>query len=180
MGCPFGAFVQLLFLMGQRRNEVASMHWEDLDLEDGLWTLPAERNKSNRAHVVPLSPQVVSILKSIPRTHAVLVFPARGRDNPISGFSKWKRKLDSLSGASDWTLHDIRRTFSTGLAELGVRIEVTERILNHQSGALGGVAGVYNRFEYLPEKRVSLERWSDHVAELVERVEEQHEALMAN
>ena len=163
MGYPFGAVVKLLLLTGQRRDEVASMRWDDLDLEGCLWTLPAERNKSNREHVVPLTPQMVSILKSIPCTHAVLVFPARGRDNPISGFSKWKRKLDSLSGTSGWTLHDIRRTFSTGLAELGVRIEVTERILNHSTGTLGGVAGVYNRFGYLSEMRQGLERWSDHI-----------------
>jgi integrase len=160
MGYPFGTVVKLLFLTAQRRDEVASMRWSDLDLEGCLWTLPADRNKSKHEHVIPLTPQVVSILKSIPRTHAVLIFPARGRDNPISGFSKWKRELDSLSGTSDWTLHDIRRTVSTGLARMGVLPHVTERILNHSTGTLGGVAGVYNRFGYLPEMREALERWS--------------------
>ena len=120
MGYPFGTVVKLLFLSGQRLNEVASMRWEDLNLEDGVWKLPAELNKSKREHVVPLTPQAVSILKSIPCTHEQLVFPARGRNNPISGFSKWKCKLDSLAGTSDWRLHDIRRTVSTGLARLGV------------------------------------------------------------
>ena len=169
MGFPFGTVVKLLLLTGQRRDEVASLCWDDLDLEDGLWMLPAARNKSKREHVVPLTPQVVSILTGTPRTHNQLVFPARSRDNPISGFSKWKQELDRLSGTSGWRLHDIRRTFSTGLAELGVRIEVTERILNHKNGALGGVAGVYNRFGYLPEMREALERWSDHVDDLSEK-----------
>jgi integrase len=168
MDYPFGTVVKLLLLTGQRRDEVASMRWDEIDLDDGLWTLPADRNKSNRAHVVPLTPQAIAILKNVPRAHEVLVFPARGRDNSVSGFSKWKRKLDTLSGVSDWTLHDIRRTVSTGLAELGVRIEVTERILNHKTGALGGVAGIYNRFGYLAEVRAALESWSDHVRGLVE------------
>jgi integrase len=180
LGYPFGTVVKLLLLTGQRRDEVASMRWDDLDLEKGLWTQPAESNKSGREHAVPLIPKAISILKSVPLTHDQLVFPARGRNNPISGFSKWKRTLDSLSGTSDWRLHDIRRTVSTGLAELGVRIEVTERILNHKAGALGGVAGVYNRFGYLPEMREALERWSGHVAELVERVDTPDEALTAN
>ena len=168
MDYPFGAVVKLLLLTGQRLNEVATMQWEDIDLEGRLWTLPADHNKSKRVHTVPLSPQAVAILKSAPRTHDVLVFPARGRDNPISGFSKWKAKLDRMSDVSDWRLHDIRRTVSTGFARLGVLQHVADRVLNHGMDATSSLARVYNRFEYLPERLEALERWSDHVSQIVQ------------
>lgn len=69
------------------------------------------------------------------------------------------RKLDALSEVSGWTLHDLRRTAATHMARLGTSPHVIERILNHISGTFGGVAGVYNRFQYLDEMRDALEAW---------------------
>jgi integrase len=104
-----------------------------------------------------LSELAVQIIGSVPRLHDDLVFPARGKDTVASGFSKWKSSLDAKSKTSRWTLHDLRRTAATRMAELGVRPHVIEHILNHQ---MPGVAGVYNRFEYLPEMRDALDKWS--------------------
>ena len=166
MDYPFGLLVKLLLLTGQRRGEVISMTWDALDFEQGLWSLPASNTKSGRAHEVPLTDPCMEILQSVPRIDNQLLFPARGKDHPISGFSKWKTRLDGLSGVDGWRLHDLRRTAATGMARFEVPPHVVERILNHTSGTFGGVAGVYNRFGYLPEMRDALEKWSEHVMSL--------------
>jgi integrase len=95
-------------------------------------------------------------------------FPARGSDeNAFSGFSKAKKKLDEATGVSGWRLHDLRRTVSTGMAHLKIRVEVVEKLLNHSTGTLGGVAGVYNRFAYMDEMRDAVERWAEFIDELI-------------
>ena len=96
---------------------------------------------------------------------------------PLSGYSKWKRKLDEISGVTDWTLHDLRRTTATGMAALSVSPHVIEAVLNHRSGVLGGVAGTYNRFEFLDERRYALELWSQHVENTVSKTCRPAEAL---
>jgi len=124
IGYPLGHLVLLLILTAQRRSEVAGMRWSELDLPNALWQLPPgtkdRKHKSSRPHTVPLGTRTTAILASLPRIHDELVFPARGKDNPISGYSKWKRKLDHVSGVKNWTLHDLRRTAATGMAALGV------------------------------------------------------------
>lgn len=171
MGWPWAPFVRLLVLLGQRRNEIASMRWADLDLDGGRWRIPAEQTKMNRARDLPLPGAAVELIASLPRiAGSALVFPAAraGSPRPISGFSKMKRRLDELSGVRDWRLHDLRRSTATGLQRLGVRLEVTEAVLGHVAGSRAGVIGVYQRHEYGPEQRVALERWAGHVARLVD------------
>lgn len=164
MGYPYCQVVRLLILTGQRREEVAGMSWREIDIDHGLWSLGAERTKAARAHEVPLTAAALKILKTMPRLKGDLVFPPRSGNATISGFGKWKAELDALICVHDWRLHDIRRTVATGMARLGVAPHVVERILNHTSGTFGGVAGVYNRFGYLPEMRAALEKWAEHVA----------------
>jgi integrase len=163
---PFGPVVQLLILTAQRRAEVVGMRWCELDLKQRLWTLPPARTKANREHAVPLSELAVQIIISVPRLHDDLVFPARGKDTTASGFSKWKQALDKKSKVTGWTLHDVRRTAATRMAELGVRPHVIEHVLNHQ---MPGVAGVYNRFEYLPEMREALTKWNSAINTIAAR-----------
>lgn len=165
MGYPFGPLVQLLFLTAQRRSEVASLCWQDIDFKKDQWSMTD--NKSSRPHLVPLSPLAISVLNSIPRTTSKHVFPAKGKNRPVSGFSKWKAELDRISGVKNWTLHDIRRTAATGMAERDVEPHVIERVLNHQTGILGGVTGTYNRFSYLDEMRRALNAWSIHLLKIV-------------
>jgi integrase len=103
------------------------------------------------------------------------VFSTTG-DVPVSGWSKVKHRLDArmaeLSRAEKasvppFTIHDLRRTCATGLQKLGVRLEVTEAVLNHSSGTRGGIVGVYQRHQYADEKREALERWAAHVEGIV-------------
>ena len=166
-GGPYSQIVRLLLLTAQRRGEVVGMRWTELDMASTLWSIPASRTKNKRAQIVPLSPLAMTVLAEAPR-HKEFVFPARGNDETtISGFSKMKRAFDETSGVIDWTLHDLRRTAATHMASLGVAPHVIERILNHTSGTLGGVAGIYNRFSYLQDMRSALELWATHVGNIV-------------
>ena len=166
MGYPYGRIIQLLILTAQRRNEVTGLRWVELDLAKTTWTIPAERTKPGRTHELPLNESAVDLIQSLPRVHEDLVFPARGKDNPASGFSKWKRQLDELAGFGTWRIHDIRRTVASSMAQLKVPPHVIERVLNHTTGTLGGVAGIYNRFGYLSEMKDALDQWANHLARL--------------
>ena len=168
MPYPFGPAVRLLVLTGARRDEVGGMRWSEVDIAARVWTLPAERAKNGVEHVIPLSDAAVGILESVPRIgwRDGFVFTMTGR-TPISGWSRAKAQLDNASGVAGWTLHDLRRTFATGLAELGVALPVVEKILNHISGSFGGVAGVYQRFAFADEKRDALDKWAARVAVIV-------------
>lgn len=161
MGYPYGIIVQLLILTAQRREEVAKMRWQDLDFDRGHWNIPAELNKSKRLHVIPLTDACIEIIASLPRFDSEIVFLARGRNVSVSGFSKWKRKLDEKCSVKNWRLHDIRRTVATEMAALGVDSGIIERILNHADTS---VTATYNKFSYLPQIKRALELWSNEVA----------------
>ena len=183
-GPPFGPFVQLLVLTGQRRDEVAGMRWSELNPDGSVWDIPGERTKNSEAHQIPLTDAAQAVLKGIPRlAGSDLVFTTTGK-TPISGYSNAKERLDSTMleiaseeiSASDspqnsaippWRLHDIRRTAASGMARLGTPVHVIEAILNHRTGQVSGVAAIYNRHNYLPEKRKALEAWADYAAALV-------------
>ena len=99
-----------------------------------------------------------------------LLFPARGSDsNPFSGWSKSKLALDKKLGADfkPWTLHDLRRTFASNMAKLGVRIEVTEKLLNHVSGSLAGIVGVYQRHDFKDEMHQAMILWEQRLSLIV-------------
>ena len=147
------------------------MQWAELDLDEKTWTLEGDRTKSNRAHQVPLPDAAVDLLKALPRYNATLVFPARGNPKATtyaSGLTKAKAELDKLSGVTGWRNHDLRRTASSGMAQLGIAPHVVEKVLNHTSGQISGVAAVYNRYGYDDEKRRALEAWASHVLNLDE------------
>ena len=166
---PFKQFLRTLLLTAQRRNEVAGMRYEEINGD--VWTIPAKRSKNGRAHRVPLSPAAVSLIKEMPQHASGPIFTTTG-ETAISGFSKVKARVEArmaeLGGRKipQFGLHDLRRTAASGMAELGVLPHVVEQVLNHQSGTFAGVAGVYNRFDYLAEKRDALERWAERVAEI--------------
>jgi integrase len=186
-GWPWGPYVRLLVLTMQRRQEVAELDWAEIDLEAGTWTLPAERAKNDEAHIIPLTSLAVAELTALNPKERGLVFTTTGK-TAVSGFSKAKRSLDTdmlkimterpkrLGKTSDsvqiadWRLHDLRRTGATNLQALGIPIEVTEAVLNHISGTRAGVAGIYNRYKYEPEKRMALEAWDTRLQELLNRV----------
>ena len=169
LGYPFGPAIELLILTAQRRGEIATMRWSDVDLDRATWTVPAAIAKNGRVHEVPLSLQALEILTAIPRfVGSDLVFTTTGT-TPISGFGRLKERLDAAIGFSDWRFHDLRRTAASGMARIGVAPHVVEKVLNHQAGVISGVAAVYNRHGYEAEKREALERWCKHVSSLTSR-----------
>jgi integrase len=164
IGFPFGSIVEVLALTGQRRDEVGRMTWEHLDFGRQLWVIPGAHAKNGRPHLVQLSAPVLALLEGLPRT-GELMFSGDGR-TLFQGYSKAKARLNRLSGVSDWTLHDLRRTVVSGMARLGVAPHVADKILNHQSGTISGVAAVYQRHEFLKERKQALEVWGEHVQSL--------------
>lgn len=184
VGWPWGPYVRLLILTMQRRQEVAEMDWSEIDLVAKTWTLPTERAKNGEAHIVPLANLAIDQLKAMQPKVSGLVFTTTGK-TAVSGFSKAKRTLDTemiaimkerqrtgtggvtVVSIAEWRLHDIRRTGATNLQALGIPIEVTEAVINHISGTRAGVAGIYNRYKYEPEKRAALDAWDQRLQEHV-------------
>ncbi|MCR5943604.1 DUF4102 domain-containing protein [Ochrobactrum sp. XJ1] len=190
IGYPYGKIVELLFLTAQRRDEVGEMRWSELDLDKATWTIPAERAKNGKAHEVHLSKNALTLLHSIRRFVSAdnvvsdLVFTTTG-NTPFSGYSKCKAALDKKmlerlrkfaadKGANPeqvklapWRLHDIRRTVTTELSMLGVAIHVADAILNHKSGVISGVAAVYQKNAFIPERRDALNKWCDHLNDIM-------------
>ena len=160
---PFGPLFKVLMLTAQRRGEVSGMRWSELDLPNKTWSLPKERAKNGKAHIVPLSPYVVEILESLPRfLHSDFVFTTTG-ETPVSGHGKYKYRLDEALGVNDWVFHDFRRTAASGMARLEIPPYVVEKVLNHVSGTFAGVLGVYNQYGYDREKREALNKWAEYV-----------------
>ena len=108
----------------------------------------------------PLAGEAMAVLQSI-TPHRDLVFGI-GQDG-YAGWSKGKTALDMACGVKGWTLHDLRRTAATGMADLGVLPHVIEAVLNHVSGHKAGVAGIYNRSTYASEKRAALDLWASRL-----------------
>jgi len=167
VGGPFGGIVEFLSLTGQRREEVAQMTWDELDIGQRVWTLPGSRTKNGKKHVIHLSEQAIAVLNGVEKK-GPLVFSVFGT-RPFHDFSRVKRVLDRLSAVSEWRLHDLRRTCVSGMARLGVAPHVADKILNHQTGTISGVAAVYQRHEFLAERQAALDLWGAHVAALIER-----------
>jgi integrase len=170
LGEPFGPLFKLLLLTAQRdESEVAGMRWSELELEKLTWTIPGERSKNGKPHIVHLSAMAIEILEQVPRVAGQdLVFSGTGK-TPVSGFSRAKARIGRLMGGdiAPWVLHDLRRTATTGMARIGIAPHVADRVLNHQAGTIRGVAAVYNRFEYLDERKAALEAWGRLVESLV-------------
>jgi integrase len=170
----YNVIVRLLMLLGQRREEVAGLRWSELDLERAIWRLPAARSKNGEAHEVPLSSLALAILRHRPRRATRDLVFGEGA-GPFSNWTIAKRRLDTRMAAlagrplQPWVLHDLRRSVVTHMAEIGIEPHIIEAIVNHRGGHKAGVAGIYNHAKYMPVKRTALERWADHLHDLVSR-----------
>jgi integrase len=189
VGWPFGPIGQLLLLTGARKNEVAGMKWSEIDLDARIWSLPQERTKNKREHELPLSAAAVRIIEALPRIGDKMrgfVFTTTG-NSAVSGFSRFKTSIDEtvlelskeqaelrgddpakVEALAPWILHDLRRTVATNLQKLGVKLEVTEAVLNHVSGTRAGVVGLYQRHDYRDEKRQALDAWARHLGAIID------------
>lgn len=169
---PYGPIFKLMLLTAQREGEVAGMRWREIDLENCTWNLPGERTKNGKPHIVHLSAQAMEVIGGhnddggLPRL-GEMVFPTRNGTQLLS-FSAAKLRLDALVEAeSDWVLHDLRRTGATIMARLGIAPHIADRVLNHVDGAISGVARIYNRFQYVDERKAALEALGRFVESLV-------------
>jgi integrase len=195
---PYGPIIRLLMLTGQRRGEVAGMNWREIADDLATWTMPGERTKNGSPHMVALSAPARDLLRALlpenegdarraiedRRAKGLLALPG-ALGTAFAGWSKAKVALDKAvvdarataaakAGTSPaplvpWNVHDLRRTVATGLQRLGVRLEVTEAVLNHTSGTRGGIAGVYQRHDWAAEKRAALDAWAAYVIAAAER-----------
>lgn len=146
----FNNIVRLCILLGQRRGEIAAI--ESLWIADCVLTIPPNVTKYGVEHAVPLTPRALTLLK-------------RSQLGSYNSWSQPKARLDERSGVKDWTLHDLRRTFSTIHASIGTPPHITDRLLNHVSGSrtLSPIAKIYNRYSYLSEMRTALEKYERHL-----------------
>ncbi len=178
LGTPAGAVIQLLITTGQRRGELTAMTWDQLDLEgERLWTVPAEQTKSGRGHLVPFSDLTLDILKDVPHL-GDYVLTSRG-DRPVSGFGKWKKRLDeeilalqreeaeaqgadpeAVTPLPHWRFHDLRRTVATHMEELGIPPHIVGSVLNHDPKSYKGITSVYTRGDLIFERRKALTAWA--------------------
>lgn len=171
----YADFVRVLLFTLQRRDEVAGMRWDEISTDLTTWTLPAERAKNHRQHVVHLSAPVRSILAGRGRRAGCpYVFHAES-GKPVTAYSQAKRRLDTaiIAERADagteppapppWTMHDFRRAGVTTLADMGFPPHVADRLLNHVQGTIRGVAATYQRAAFLNERKAALDAWAEHV-----------------
>jgi integrase len=161
LGYPYGQFLKLAMLTGQRRKEVAEMRWDQIDLNTAIWTA---RTKGTKTNIVPLVPMAVEILQTLPRVAGTdFVFTMNGH-GPVTGFSRAKKLIDEVTPElAPWRNHDLRRTVATEMARIGVARFIIERVLNHADRS---VTAVYDRHLYVDEKRQALEKWAAHIRSL--------------
>jgi integrase len=168
----YGTILKLLILTGQRRTEISDLRWSEINAKRGTITLPPERVKNGRQHIIAMSKPVRSLIAA--------TLQQDGRDflfgygsTGFAGWSKSKERLDAAINAKrkkpmePWTVHDLRRTAATMMAEIGIQPHIVEATLNHASGHKGGIAGVYNHARYESEVRQALTHWGEHVLEIV-------------
>jgi integrase len=171
LGYPYGPFVRLLMLTGQRKTEVAGAQWPEFHIEKRIWEILPGRMKMDAAHVVPLTSQAIAVLESLPRFESgKFLFSYTFGRGPINSFSKAKEKVDSLMGKElptigPWVFHDIRRTVRTHLSALPVEDLVRELVIAH---AKPGLHKIYDQYAYLNEKREALDLWAARLRSIVE------------
>jgi integrase len=168
---PYAPFVEILARTGLRRSEVAGAEWSEIDLERKLWTISATRIKNGAAFVVPLVPEVIEILESLPRLGKFLFTTNDGRSS-ISGFSDAKDKIDAamaheLGTVPPWTFHDIRRSCRTQWSSLPIPGGdlVRELMLAH---ARPNLHAVYDLFAYLDERLEGYKLWQQRLQSILE------------
>ena len=160
-------------LTGQRRQEIGGLEWAEISVTETKRQieLPGRRTKNKRPHIVPLSEAALALLGPLPDDPPKHVFgDAHWSWDWSSGKAALDKRIAERRGAplEPWTLHDLRRSFTTHVRENGFALPyVAEAILNHVSGVKSGVAGTYDRSTCLPERREALEKWGRYLTGLV-------------
>lgn len=161
LGTMFGNppdIFKMIILTAQRPGEVMGMAWSEIDLNNNLWTLPKERTKSKKsAHLIPLSPQAIKIIKAREGNESRFVFPSNhhSKEGYTRHTHKARGKIIKDLCMEKWGAHDLRRTARTIMGRLKVKPFVAEKVLGH---AVGRIEHTYDRYDYLDEKRVALDK----------------------
>ena len=165
MGYPFGNFIKVLALTGQRLKETSLMEWSELDFITNLWTIPASKTKNSKQHIVPLSKQVIELIESAPERTG-FVFSTTDGQKAISNFSKAQKLIRDTANVHGWSFHDLRRTLATNLSKHQTSDVVISAILNHSTRALQGITSIYNRHNLIPERTKALNDYADWIDKL--------------
>jgi len=163
-----GACIKLLICTGQRRSEIS--HLKLREVGNDVLELPAARMKGKQAHIVPLSTQAAAIIADMPKLVPQVPRPDGyvWGESPVGHFHRIKDQLDAHMGdVPHWVVHDIRRSVASGMARIGIAVPVIEKILAHKTGTFRGIVGTYQRHSFLPEMAVAMQKWADHVEQLV-------------
>lgn len=163
---PFGSIVILLILTGQRVGEVSGLKWSWIDDHEKTITLPSEITKNSAQHTFPYGEMARAIFDQTPRMTEFL-FPSLGGTAAYVGYNKAKGRFDEVCPLPHWTLHDLRRTFSTIHARIGTPPHVTETLLNHKTGTRSPIQRIYDRHTYIPEMKLAIECYERHLAERI-------------
>jgi integrase len=158
MGGPFGGLVKLGLMTGLRRGELAAMRWDWIDRGGLKITVPGKVMKSGRENVVPITNMIARLLDETPNRGGGLVFPSErrmGGATPMSGWSQMMTRLRESSGVVGVGLHDLRRTYRSALADLGVREEIAEAMIAHRRS---GLIARYNRAQLWGQRRNAAEK----------------------
>lgn len=160
--------LHLLILCMVRKSELIEAKWEEIDFEKAEWSIPGERMKKDKPHLVPLPRQAVAMFEELKglASGSEWIFPSRGDLNkPIakSTLNVAVRTMDH--DIQDFVIHDFRRTASTHLHEAGFNSDWIEKALAHETK---GIRGVYNRAQYMEQRREMLQWWADFVNAQIE------------
>jgi integrase len=161
----FGPLLKFLLLTGARRGEAGAMTWDEV--ADGVWTLPAARNKTKQELARPLSRAALAIVEARPHIAGVPFIFAAGK-RPLRGDWRMKSRLDAASGVTGWTIHDLRRTARSLLSRCGVNADIAERCLGH---VIGGSRGTYDRHRYQVEMLAAYEALALQIERILHRQE---------
>jgi integrase len=171
IGGPFGGLVRMGLLTGLRRGELAAMRWDWIDRDAFRITVPGRTMKNGREHVVPITGLIAKLLDGTPDRGAGLVFPSErrlGGATPLGGWTKRITRLRAASGVADVRLHDLRRTYRSALADLGVREEIAEAMIAHRRS---GLVARYNRAQLWDQRREAAEKLDAWLSDVVSRIE---------
>ncbi len=165
---PWKQLVTLLLMTGARRGEIAEMRWREVNFDTGVWTLPAERSKNGEAHALPLPDAALDILRGLEKFEwSDLVFSNDGGRTRVRSFNGVSKRLAArMKLAEEWTLHDLRRSAASGMADVDVAPHIIEAVIGHKSGVIKGIARVYNRHTYDREQLAALTKWAERLEKI--------------
>ena len=161
--------IKIILLTGVRTAELRLAQWSEFDFEQSLWEIPADHSKTGAAIKIHLSPQVKALLKELRATNnSCYVLSGIKANTPLTenALPRAIKRIEDRVGIQSWTAHDLRRTFATQLGQtLHIDPVVIEKCLGHK---MPKIMATYNKNEMLPQRKDALNRWAQHVEDLLQ------------